>query len=211
MKKSHIQEIIDGNDNIIGYKNTPTSGANKETEASGMTDTNMDMHGQRYGSDFLGRFGFYFYEGEEKIDDAKSEKKQNLINDIAKVMYDKYINILNYYIENPKKLLDDYKLHKDHNFESQPEDKKQIDYDWAEKIIKTIKPYFDIKEDISEGEIAEDKLTDKPKQKTILSKKEKNDILDKKMNHIADLITKLDKDEKDKLINLIEKKSCKNE
>jgi hypothetical protein len=167
----------------------------------------MKMHGQRYGSDFLGRFGFYFYEGEEKLTDVKNNMKKKLLDNIAKVMYDKYIDIVKYYIENPKKLLDDYKLHKKHDFESQPEENRQIDYEWAQKVLKTIKPFFDEKEDINENDLIEDKLTNKTQKKTILSKKEKNDIVDKKMNHIAELITNLGKDEKNKLITLIEKRS----
>ena len=206
LKKSQIQEIIDGNNNLIGYKDTPSTGANKETEAKGTTDDNMTMHSQRFGDNFLGRFGFYFYEGEEKLDDKKNDLKKSLKDKIARIMYDKYTNILNYYIKNPKKLLDDYKLHKKHDYDSQPEEKRDIDLEWADKIIKTIKPFFDEKQELTESEIIEDKINDKKEKKDIKTEKEKKDLVDKKMEKIAGLIQKMDTEHKDKIITLLEKK-----
>ena len=61
-KKVDIDEIIDGDDNIIGSKNDPESGPDLETRASKTTDYNAKVHGQNFKNDFLGRFGFYFYE-----------------------------------------------------------------------------------------------------------------------------------------------------
>lgn len=63
--KKNIQEIIDNSGNLIGTKDMPQTGSNKETEAPKTTDYNAKVHGQNYKNDFLGRFGFYFYEAEQ--------------------------------------------------------------------------------------------------------------------------------------------------
>ena len=60
--KEKIQEIIDGDGNIIGVDDLPKTGGNKESEANHTTDYNVAVHGQNFKNDFLGRFGFYFYE-----------------------------------------------------------------------------------------------------------------------------------------------------
>lgn len=62
--KAIIKEIIDSNNNLIGTSDTPQNGPNKETQASHTTDYNVKVHGQNFKNDFLGRFGFYFYESE---------------------------------------------------------------------------------------------------------------------------------------------------
>jgi len=64
--KKDIQEVIDDNNNLIGSNDYPETGANKETEAGHTTDYNARVHGQNFKNDFLGRFGFYFYESEDK-------------------------------------------------------------------------------------------------------------------------------------------------
>ena len=62
--KSNIKEIIDSSNNLIGTGDVPSNGPNKETQADKTTDYNARVHGQNYKNDFLGRFGFYFYESE---------------------------------------------------------------------------------------------------------------------------------------------------
>jgi len=66
ISKQDIMEIIDSNNNLIGTSDLPASGSDKETEASKTTDYNAKVHGQNYKNDFLGRFGFFFYEADEK-------------------------------------------------------------------------------------------------------------------------------------------------
>ena len=68
--KNKIQEIIDDNDNLIGSNSAPSVSPNKETEASKTTDYNAKVHGQNFKNDFLGRFGFYFYEAEGQLPPA---------------------------------------------------------------------------------------------------------------------------------------------
>ena len=63
--KEKIQEIIDDDGNIIGTSDLPQTGGDKESEASHTTDYNVSVHGQNFKNDFLGRFGFSFYEAEE--------------------------------------------------------------------------------------------------------------------------------------------------
>ena len=63
-KKQDIQEIIDDDDNLIGTNDAPEVGNDKDTEASHTTDYNAKVHSQNFKNDFLGRFGFYFYESE---------------------------------------------------------------------------------------------------------------------------------------------------
>ena len=64
LTKGKIQEIIDGDGNIMGSDDKPEMSPNIETQASKTTDYNAKVHGQNFKNDFLGRFGFYFYESE---------------------------------------------------------------------------------------------------------------------------------------------------
>lgn len=64
ISKNKIEEIIDGDDNIIGTNDRPEVSPDNETQASKTTDYNVKVKGQNFKNDFLGRFGFYFYESE---------------------------------------------------------------------------------------------------------------------------------------------------
>jgi hypothetical protein len=136
MKKQKIEELIDSDGNLIGKDDYPQTGPNRETDAKHTTDYNARVHGQNYKNDFLGRFGFYFYEADEK-------KEPEVVEDLARLMYDKFIEVLNYYHENPDKLEADFELHKENNFDSQPEEKQKVDYKWAWKVMETIKPHIE--------------------------------------------------------------------
>ena len=86
LKKSDISEIIDGDDNIIGKNATPEISPDMETRASKTTDANIKSHGQNYKNDFLGRFGFYFYESEGQDKPAVVEALENIVGDKANVV-----------------------------------------------------------------------------------------------------------------------------
>ena len=58
-------------------------------------------------------------------------------------MYDKYMETLEYYYRNPNKLKSDFRMHTEYNFNTQPEERKKIDFDWAKKVIKIIEPHFE--------------------------------------------------------------------
>lgn len=65
----------------------------------------------------------------------KSDKK---LDKLAELMYEKYKETLTYYYNNPSKLDEDYKLHNTVTFNSQPKDKKKVDYKWAKKVLKIL-------------------------------------------------------------------------
>lgn len=196
LKKAEINEIIDDDDNIIGKNNTPEISADLETRANRTTDANVRARGQNYKNDFLGRFGFYFYES-----DADNTNVENML---AKIMYEKYKETLNHYHENPDKLEKDWELHQSVDFDSQPEGSKEHDYEWASDILKALSPH--LKKDLNENAVVEDKLKDKKSDKSIVSDKKTEPLKKKKLEDVAELLNKLPKAEIDKLITLLEKK-----
>jgi len=197
-KKHDIEEVIDSNNNLVGTDDEPSTGANKETEAGGTTDKNARIAHQNYKNDFLGRFGFYFYESEED--------NKNVEDNLARKLYEKYLEVLNHYHENPDDLEKDWKLHQRVDFETQPEGSREHDYEWASDILKMLEPHM--KKDINEANVVEDKLTTKKKSNDIV-KKEKKDLTDKKLDKVADLLAQLPKNDLDKLMNLLEEKKKK--
>lgn len=78
-KKQDIQEIIDDDGNLIGTADAPDVGNDKDTEASHTTDYNAKVHSQNFKNDFLGRFGFYFYESE-------GQEKPELVEELEYVV-----------------------------------------------------------------------------------------------------------------------------
>jgi hypothetical protein len=191
-KKSDITEIIDSDDIIIGKSDTPENSPDMETRANRTTDANVRARGQNYKNDFLGRFGFYFYESDG--DNINVEKQ------LASIMYEKYKETLNHYHENPEKIHKDWELHQGVDFDSQPEDSREHDYEWAKDILKALEPHM--KTNINEGSVVEDKITDKKEDEFV--KKDSKGISKKKIEDVADLLNKLPKAEIDKLINLLE-------
>ena len=81
--KDKIQEIIDGEGNIIGSVDRPESSPDNETQATKTTDYNAKVHGQNFKNDFLGRFGFYFYESEGSDKPAVVEALEDVVGDKA--------------------------------------------------------------------------------------------------------------------------------
>lgn len=205
LKKSRIKEIINSDGDLIGADNTPKNGADLETQANGTTDKNAKIGTQPFRYDMLGRFGFTlmpFMEGKE------NESQTELLNDLAKLMYDKYMETLEYYFRNPNKLKSDYRLHSKDNFESQPKEKKEIDFKWAKKIMNIIQPHFEkaFKEpdNIDESKVVEDKVIEKKIEKEFPIKKD-NELKDGKLEKIAGLIKKLDQKDVNKIKSLLEK------
>jgi hypothetical protein len=101
---------------------------------------NVKIGTQPFRYDMLGRFGFTllpFFEGKE------NQGQTELLNDLAKLMYDKYMETLEYYYRNPNKLKSDFRMHSEHDFETQPEDKKKIDFEWAKKVAKLVEKHFE--------------------------------------------------------------------
>ena len=223
IKKRDIMEVVDSYGDLIGKDDKPKHGADLESQASNTTDYNAKVFAQPFRYDMLGRFGFTmlpFFESEEEpeIDDSKIQ----VLDDLAKLMYDKYKETLEYYFRNPNKLKSDFRLHSEVDFDSQPEEKKKIDYEWAKKIISLCDAHMNEvlspekvdatqkgtlaagAKGLKEGMVQEKVLKGKDEQE--LSKKSENkDIRDKKIKKIAGLINKLDKKDVNDLINLLEK------
>ena len=205
IKKRALTEIIDSNGDLIGLNSIPSTGSDLESQANNTTDYNTKIGTQPFRYDMLGRFGFNlmpFFEGKE------DEEQNDLMDDLAKLMYDKYLEILEYYFRNPNHLKSDYRLHTECDFETQPEEGKEFDVKWAKKIIEVIHPYLDSDESksIDEGAVAEDKVLDKKSDDEMSKKDDDKDVREKKLEKIAGLINKLEKGDIDKLINLLERK-----
>lgn len=194
ISKGKIEEIIDGDGNMIGQEDSPEVSSDIETRASKTTDYNAKVHGQNFKNDFLGRFGFYFYESEGD--------NSNVEDMLAKIMYEKYKETLDWYHKNPNKLDSDWKLHQSTTFEDQPESSREHDYEWASDILKALAPHM--KKDLNEG-VVEEKIVSKKEDK-LIPKDNNNDIIDKKMKKVADLLDKLTDNEIDKLITVLESK-----
>jgi hypothetical protein len=143
-----------------------------------------------------------FYEGKE------DETDTGLFDDLAKIMYDKYMETLEYYYRNPNKLKSDFRMMSEKDFNSQPEERRKIDDEWAMKIVNAIKPHveksFGEPKSLDETIIGE-KLVDRTEDE-ISSKGEDKDVQEKKIEKIAGLINKLEKKDINKLINLLERK-----
>jgi hypothetical protein len=207
LKKKDLLEIIDSNGELIGNNAVPTVDANADSQASNTTDNNAKIGTQPFRYDMLGRFGFTlmpFMEGKE------NQGQQELLNDLAKLMYDKYMETLEYYYRNPNKLKSDFRLHTENSFETQPETKKNIDFDWAKKVMKVVEKHFEsaFKEPdtLDESAVVEDKVVDKKGEDEMTIKGEDKEVREKKIEKIAGLINKLEKKDIDKLINLLENK-----
>ena len=168
MKKQKIEELLDSDGNLIGANGYPDNGPNRETDANNTTDYNARVHGQNFKNDFLGRFGFYFYE-----DDGQMTPE--VVRDLTKELGSE---------------------------------------ERAWKVMSIIKPHIERVLDalsISEGEglmteskVAEDKLVDK-KDKEFANNKVSNEI-GSKIQKVAGLLNKLNKDDLNKLVDLLELK-----
>lgn len=213
LKKKDLLEIIDSNGELIGKSDIPTNGSNLETAANNTTDYNAKISQQPFRYDMLGRFGFTllpFFEGKE------NQAQTELINDLAHLAYDRYMEILEYYYRNPNKLKSEFRMLSEKDFDSQPDDRKKMDFECAKKIIKTVQKHFEnaFKEPenideaaVVEEKVVEDKIVDKKNEDEIAKKSEDKGIKGKQIEKIAGLINKkLEKSDIDKLINLLERK-----
>lgn len=85
LKKGTIREIIDGDDNMIGDIDKPENTPDAESMAKHTTDYNARIGSQDFKNDFLGRFGFYFYESE-------NSEKPKVFDAISGVVGDDKVN-----------------------------------------------------------------------------------------------------------------------
>lgn len=78
-EKGKIHEIVDTENNLIGTKDKPEYTPDAKSMANRTTDHNARVHGQNFKNDFLGRFGFYFYESE-------NGEKPKIYNDLVNIV-----------------------------------------------------------------------------------------------------------------------------
>jgi len=218
LKKKDIDEIINTNGELIGNDDIPSSGADLETAANNTTDYNMKIGTQPFRYDMLGRFGFTlmpFMEGEEK-----NEGQQELLDDISDELFELYVNILEDFYRKPNKVKTEFRAISTQKVKDGDDDKQFLkDYvkfnfnKYAEKLVKVIEKHFDksmksldeqFQENIVESKVLEDKMVDK-KEDEMSTKSDDREVSDKKIKKIAGLINKLEMEDKNKLINLLEK------
>ena len=134
---------------------------------------------------------------------------------MAELAYDRYMEILEYYYRNPNKLKSDFRIMSEKDFNTQPDDKKEKNFECAKKMIKTVEKHFENAfkepENIDEGNVVEDKMVedkiiDKKNEDEMSKKTEDKEVREKKIEKIAGLINKLEKKDIDSLINLLERK-----
>ena len=194
--KKQLQEIIDSSNIIIGSETAPEYDANGDTAANGTTDKNVKTGQQNFKYDFLGRFGFYFYESK---DDASK-----LQNDLINLFHEKYVEILKYYHVHADELESDYVKY----VQKEGGEPDEMDKEFADKVMKLFEPHM--KKKLDESKVVEDKIVDRKKTEM---KKEKtdNDVLskEKKLEKISGLLSNLPQNDLDKLMNLLEAKRKK--
>jgi hypothetical protein len=209
LKKKELFEIIDSNGELIGKEDIPRNGSDMETQANGTTDQNVQMGNQPFRYDMLGRFGFTllpFMEGKE------NQQQSELINDVSKEFLVLYKEILEYYFRNPNKIKSDYRriVQDGHH-----EDNQTFNFNTnSQKVIKIFEKYFEgsfkQSENIDEAAVIEDKVINKKSEDEISKKSEDNGVKKKQVEKIAGLINKkFEKNDIDKLINLLERKKNK--
>ena len=197
MKIRKINEVIDSDNNIIGYNDIPSAGGGLESQASNTTDYNAKISRQPFRYDMLGRFGFTlfpFFEGED------SDKKTQLLDEVAGLMYETYKKTLEHYYKSPNKLKPDHrKITKDDEYI--PGLLKEIGEELQEKMVNLLKKE---EKNIDESSVYEDTII-KEKNKKWIEKREKDkEVLDKDIKKVAGLLNKFDKEELDELIKLLE-------
>lgn len=208
MKIKYLNEIVDGNDDLIGADDIPTNGSDLESQANNTTDYNAKVGQQPFRYDMLGRFGFTllpFMEGEEKNDG-----QAKLFNDLVDLMNDRYLDILKHYFRNPKSIKPDYRKHVTDDEISDETMRNSVE--WVEKVVNLIDKHFEkslknldeqFRENLAESTVVEDKMVDKQTDE-FTKKGEDGEVQDAKLKKIAGLINKLDADKKKKIINLLE-------
>jgi hypothetical protein len=120
-------------------------------------------------------------------------------------MFKKHLEMLKYYYKNPTKLKSDYRKLSEGGFKKESSDNQKVDLKWAKKIVGVVETFFEKAFSESVQQIDEDKVVAKKKNEPVIGKKTKDtDISDKEVKQIAGLLSKLDKKNKKKLLNILE-------
>lgn len=218
MKLRKLMEVVDDEGNLLTKTDDLKAGGELETQASNTTDYNATISHQPFRYDMLGRFGFTlfpFFEGDEK-----NEKQQELLDEINNLLLNNYIQTLEYFYKNPKKIKQEYRELSDEDFDTNiiSDDIKEKYQNLTKEILEKIQPYIE-KElegvqqkldevNLDENNIIEDNIM-KEKTKKWLDKKEKDKgVLGKEnIKKLADLLNnKLDGNGLKTLSELLETK-----
>jgi len=204
IKKKDLHEIIDSNGDLIGKNDVPTTGSDLESQANGTTDMNVGKSTQPFRYDMLGRFGFTmmpFMEGKGV------QEQSDFIRELISLMHGHYAEILEYYYRNPNKLKSDYRKSTEEAHGHDDECEKR-DIKWAKEVVEKVQDelqdIFEEPETLDEAKVVEDKMVDKKAEDEITTKSDDKEVREKKLEAIAGLISKLEKQDKDKLKNLLE-------
>ena len=209
IKKKDIDEIIDSNSELIGANDIPTHGSDLETAANNTSDYNQKVGTQPFRYDMLGRFGFTlmpFMEGEDK-----NQGQAEFENELVDLMNERYVDLLGHYYRNPNDVKSDYRRYSKDKEVS--EEAMKYSVEWADKILKVVEKHFEkslknldeqFQENLVESKVLEDRMVTK-KEDEMTSKVDDREVTDKKLKKIAGLINKLEDNDKNKLINLLEK------
>lgn len=199
MKKGKIQEMLDSDNNLIGSDDMPQNNPN-QIKADGTTDHNAAIGHQHYTNDFLGRFGFYFYESEDS-------EGGNLLTEIAKLKYAELQNFIKQLGKNPKEYGELRKLI-EKPFEELSEEESKYSYDFANEVLQILKknskpatsePKEKSLDEAEIHKIIEDIINQK-KDTSMSFKKTDNDLLTDKCKKIKSLFADLSDREKGELI-----------
>lgn len=141
LKKKNIQEIIDGDENMIGDIDAPEVTPDAESMAKHTTDYNARVHAQDFKNDFLGRFGFYFYESEnsekpkvfDAIGDVVGDENVNAVMEAIKPHLEEVLDQMNSGQVNEEKVVED-KIKPEKDDKSIKDEKKEQDTLSSEKL-----------------------------------------------------------------------------
>lgn len=178
-----VKEVLDNDGNLMGKTSMgPDNHRNNISKSTKMTDYNIIVGRQKFTNNFLGRFGFHFYEGKET-------EESKLIDLLAELEFEQYKRFLEFFTEKFSK--ENLKIWKDvasKDFKDLTDEESKSDYNNALKVVSTLKKY--IKDKKGEETITEDIVNDKSK--------DDNDLVNKFFKSIK-------KDDKDILTNIKEK------
>lgn len=197
MKLRKINEIIDSDNNLIGYSDNPEKGGELESQAKNSTDYNAKISRQPYRYDMLGRFGFTlfpFFEG------ADSDENVEKLNVIAELMFETYKKTIEHYYKQPKNLKSDYRR-LSQNEDYSPKFLEGMGEKLEENVSKILNT---LNNKIDESSVAEDVVMREKTKKWMDDKSKDGEVLGGDIKKAVDLINKMDKKDVIELINILE-------
>lgn len=140
--KKKINEVLDNDGNIMGKTSLgPENNKNNQTQSNKITDYNTMVGRQKFDTNFLGRFGFHFYENK------KSDEK-SILDKLAELEFEQYKNFLSFFVNNfSKSNLKKWVELSKKDFDSLDDEDKKSDYYNALKVIQLLKDNFKNKKD----------------------------------------------------------------